>query len=154
MSSPSIKQLDSFAKEWITLRSLTLAKFINKTTLEALRHELALGFEAGESIKEIAKRIEVYFDTNAKVRAEMISRTEVIAASNRGAQDRYQKEGIQKKEWFSAPDARPSHLEANGQIVGINDNFRVGDGMGQGPAQIGLPEEDINCRCVLLPVID
>ena len=57
MSSPEKKQLDSFAKEWIALRSLTLAKAINLTTLEALRHELSLGFEAGESIKEIAKRI-------------------------------------------------------------------------------------------------
>ena len=154
MSSPLLKQIDDFARTWILQRSLTLAKAINLTTLEALRHELSLGFEAGESIKEIAKRIEGYFEGNAKVRAEMISRTEVISASNRGAQDRYQKEGIQKKEWFSAPDARPSHLEANGQIVGINDNFRVGDGMGQGPGQIGLPEEDVNCRCVLLPVIE
>jgi len=122
--------------------------------MEALRRELALGFEAGESIPQLVKRIEGYFVGNAKVRAEMISRTEVIAASNRGAQDRYQKEGIQKKEWFSAPDARPSHLEANGQVVAINDDFRVGAGMGPGPGQIGLPEEDINCRCTILPVID
>ena len=148
------KQLDTFAHEWIALRSLTLAKAINLTTMEALRRELALGFEAGESIPQLVKRIEGYFVGNAKVRAEMISRTEVIAASNRGAQDRYQKEGIQKKEWFSAPDARPSHLEANGQVVAINDDFRVGAGMGPGPGQIGLPEEDINCRCTILPVID
>ena len=148
------KQLDQFALEWIKLRSLTLAKSINKTTLEALRTQLALGFEAGESIQQLTKRIEGYFTENAKTRAETISRTEVIAASNRGAQDRYQKEGVQKKEWFSAPDARPTHLEANGQIVSINDNFRVGAGSGPGPGQIGLPEEDINCRCTILPVIE
>ena len=148
------KQLDSYALEWIKLRSLTLAKSINKTTLEALRNELALGFTAGESIQQLTKRIEGYFTENAKTRAEVISRTETIAASNRGSQDRYQKEGVQKKEWFSAPDARPTHLEANGQVVGINDNFRVGAGSGPGPGQIGLPEEDINCRCTILPVID
>ena len=148
------KQLDSYALDWIKLRSLTLAKSINKTTLEALRSQLALGFEAGESIQELTKRIEGYFTENAKTRAEIISRTETIAASNRGAQDRYQKEGVQKKEWFSAPDARPTHLEANGQIVAINDNFNVGAGSGPGPGQIGLPEEDINCRCAILPVIE
>ena len=148
------KQLDSFAKTWILERSLTLAKSINKTTLEALRHELSLGFEAGESIQQLTKRIEGYFEGNAKYRAEMVSRTEVIAASNRGAQDRYQKEGIQKKEWFSAPDARPSHLEANGQVVGINDNFRVGDDSMQGPGQGSDPSENINCRCSILPVIE
>ena len=148
------KQLDEFALQWIKLRSLTLAKSINKTTLEALRNELSLGFEAGESIQQLTKRIEGYFTENTKARAETISRTETIAASNRGAQDRYQKEGVQKKEWFSAPDARPTHLEANGQIVAINDNFRVGAGSGPGPGQIGLPEEDINCRCTILPVIE
>ena len=155
MSIPAEKkQLDTFAREWIVLRSLTLAKAINKTTLESLRRELSLGFEAGESIKEISKRIEGYFEGNAKVRAAMISRTEVIAASNRGAQDRYQKEGIQKKEWFSAPDARPSHLEANGQIVAINDNFRVGGDSMQGPGQGSLPEENVNCRRTILPYLD
>ena len=148
------KQLDNYALDWIKIRSLTLAKSINKTTLEVLRHELSLGFEAGESIRQLSKRIEGYFTENAKTRAITISRTETIAASNRGAQDRYQKEGVQKKEWFSAPDARPTHLEANGQTVGINDNFRVGAGSGPGPGQIGLPEEDINCRCTILPVIE
>jgi len=147
------KQLDSYALDWIKLRSLTLAKSINKTTLEALRYELSLGFEAGESIQQLTKRIERYFEGNARVRAEMTARTETIAASNRGAQDRYQKEGIQKKEWFSAPDARPTHLEANGQIVAINDNFRVGADSMQGPGQGSDPSENINCRCVLLPVL-
>ena len=154
MSSPEKKQLDTFAKTWILERSFTLAKSINKTTLEALRHELSLGFEAGESIQQLTKRIEGYFDTNARVRAETISRTEVIAANGRGAQDRYQKEGIQKKEWFSAPDARPSHLEANGQIVAINDNFIVGADSMQGPGQGSDPSENINCRCTILPVLE
>ena len=147
------KQLDEFAKSWILQRSLTLAKSINKTTLEALRNELALGFTAGESIQQLTKRIEGYFEGNARERATVTARTETIAASSRGAQDRYDKEGIEEKEWYSAPDARPTHLEANGQIVGINENFRVGGGSGQGPGQIGLPEEDINCRCTILPVI-
>ena len=149
-----VKQLDSYALDWIKLRSLTLAKSINKTTLEALRNELSLGFEAGESIQQLTKRIEGYFTDNAKVRAETISRTETIAAANRGANDRYQKEGVQKKEWFSAPDARPSHLEANGQIVPINAEFRVGADSMQGPGQGSDPSENINCRCTILPVIE
>jgi len=149
----TVKQLDSYALDWIKLRSLTLAKSINMTTMDAIRKALAEGFAEGESIQQLTKRIEGYFDTNARVRATEVARTETIAASSRGAQDRYDKEGIEEKEWYSAPDARPSHLEANGQIVGINDDFKVGDGSGQGPGQIGLPEEDCNCRCTILPVI-
>ena|SRR3990167_655628 len=150
------KQLDQFAKDWILTRSLALAKSINKTTLEALRRELALGFEAGESIQQLTKRIEGYFEGNAKFRAERVARTEVIAASNRGAVDRYQKEGIQKKEWFAALDerTRDTHLAANGQIVGINDNFKVGSDYMQGPGQGSDPAEVVNCRCTVLPVIE
>ena len=147
------KQIDEFAKAWILQRSLTLAKSINMTTMDAIRKALAEGFAEGETITQLAKRIEEYFEGNAQARARMTARTETIAANNAGAQDRYAKEGIEEKEWLSAPDARPSHLEANGQIVGINENFRVGDGSGQGPGQIGLPEEDCNCRCTILPVI-
>ena len=148
------KQLDDLARVWILKRSLALAKAINATTMDAIRKALAEGFSQGESIQQLSKRIENYFETNAKYRAEMISRTEVIAASNRGAQDRYQKEGIPKKEWLSAPDARPSHFEANGQIVGINENFIVGADSMQGPGQGSLPEENINCRCKVLPVVE
>ena len=147
------KQLDEFARTWILQRSLTLAKLINTTTMDAIRNALAEGFAEGESIQQLTKRIEGYFEGNARVRATMTARTETIAASNRGAQDRYQKEGIEKKEWLSAPDARPSHLEANGQIVGIDEDFRVGDDSMPGPGQGSLPEENINCRCKILAVI-
>ena len=150
------KQLDSYALEWIKLRSLALAKSINKTTLEALRKELALGFEAGESIRQLTKRIEGYFDANAKSRATLISRTETVAASNAGAVDRYQKEGVEKKEWFAAMDerTRETHAAANGQIVAVRDSFIVGADSMQGPGQGSLPEENINCRCTVLPVVE
>ncbi len=156
MSIPEKKQSDDFAKKWILERSLTLAKDINATTLEALRKVLAEGFELGESLPKLTKRVEVYFEDNAKFRAERISRTEVIAASNRGAVDRYEKEGVQKKEWMAALDerTRETHAAANGQIVGINEDFKVGADSMPGPGQGNLPEENINCRCVVLPVIE
>src|SRR3990167_411867 len=95
------KQMDEFARTWILTRSLTLAKSINKTTLGALRRELSLGFEAGESIQQLTKRIEGYFEGNAKYRAEMVSRSEVIAASNEGALHRFELEGVDKSEFMA-----------------------------------------------------
>ena len=99
------KQLDSFALDWIKLRSLTLAMSINKTTLEALRNELALGFEAGETHASIISRIEGYFTGNAKARAELIARTETIAAYNEGNLHKLEISGIDKSEFYASPDA-------------------------------------------------
>ena len=129
-----VKQLDNYALEWIKLRSLTLAKSINKTTLEALRNELSLGFEAGESIQQLTKRIEGYFTENAKIRAEMISRTEVISAFNEGHLHRYELEGIEKSEWFSAPDSCPECAIEDGRIIPTNEAHSL------------IPKHP-NCRC-------
>ena len=151
-----VKQLDEFARTWILQRSLTLAKSINMTTMDAIRKALAEGFAEGESIQQLTKRIEGYFEGNAKARATMVARTETIAASNAGAVDRYAKEGIKQKEWFAAMDerTRDTHLAANGQIVGINENFKVGADYMPGPGQGSDPSENVNCRCSVLPVIE
>ena len=128
------KQLDEQALDWIKLRSLTLAKSINKTTLEALRRELSLGFEAGESIQQLTKRIEGYFEGNAKARAELVSRTEVISAYNEGHLHRYELEGIDKSEWYSAPDSCPECAAEDGNIYITKDSH-------------GLIPKHPNCRC-------
>ena len=136
------KQLDQFALEWIKLRSLTLAKSINKTTLEALRTQLALGFEAGESIQQLTKRIEGYFTENAKTRAETISRTEVIAASNEAALHRYEKENVEKSEFYPSPDAC-------GVCLGIAQ-----DPIYATKESHGIIPVHPNCRCKWLPVVE
>jgi len=109
------KQLDNYALDWIKLRSLTLAKSINKTTLEALRNELALGFEAGESHAGIVSRIEQYFTGNAKVRAEMVARTETIAAYNEANLHKLETSGVDKSEFYASPDACEECLSLVGE---------------------------------------
>ena len=146
--SSEIKQVDEVARAWILNRSLKLAGILNHTTLDAIKLALAEGFTAGESIQQLSKRIDGYFTENAKYRAEMVSRTEVISASNAGALDRYTKEGVKQKEWFAAMDerTRETHLAAHGQIVGVGENFRVGADYMSAPVQGSIPEENINCR--------
>ena len=137
----AVKQLDEFARAWILQRSLTLAKLINTTTLDAIRSALAEGFSQGESIQQLTKRIEGYFDDNSKVRAEMISRTEVISASNEGALHRYELEGVEKSEFYPSPDACEVCL-------GIAEDpiFITKDAHGVIPVHP-------NCRCKWLGVI-
>ena len=141
MSSPPInKQLDEWSRAWVVRRALILAGDINATTLDALRNELALGFTAGESIQQISKRLEGYFTEKAKYRAEMIARTETIAASNEGALHRYELEGIDKSEFYPAPDACSECSVYDGQIYLTKESH-------------GIIPVHPNCRCVFLPVV-
>jgi SPP1 gp7 family putative phage head morphogenesis protein len=142
------------ARAWITERALQLAIIINKTTLDAIRTAIQYGITQGESIPQLNKRVEDYFVMAATNRVELISRTEVIADSNKGSLDGYVKEGFPRKEWFSALDerVRETHALAHGQIVGINENFSIGMDSMPAPGQGSVPEENINCRCYVLPV--
>ena len=137
----AVKQLDEFAKAWILQRSLTLAKHLNSTTLDAIRKALAEGFAEGESIQQLTKRIEGYFETNAKYRAEMVSRTEVIASANEGALHRYELEGIDKSEFYPSPGACEVCLEIAQDPIYITKEAS------------GVIPVHVNCRCVWLPVI-
>ena len=135
------KQLDDVARTWILQRSLTLAKLINATTLDAIRSTLAEGFSAGESIQQLTKRIEGYFEDNARFRAERIARTEVISASNEGALHRYELEGIGKSEFYPSPDACDVCLEIAEDPIYITQDSH------------GVIPVHSNCRCVWLPVV-
>lgn len=63
-----------------------------------------------------------------------------------------------RKEWLVSDDdkVRDTHIELDGQIVDVNQKFVVpstGDST-ESPAAFGVPAEDINCRCTLIPVIE
>lgn len=133
--------LDAEAIEWIETRSLESAKLVNGTTKEMLRKELAEGFKEGESVPKLTKRIKTFYDGTHKGRANMVARTETIAASNEGALWRYDKEGIETYEWYCALDERSCDdcTALHGRIYP----------MGQGE----VPPLHTNCRCVVLPII-
>lgn len=136
----STKQLDEFARTWILGRSLTLAKSINATTLDALRATLAEGFAEGEGIRKLTQRIEGYFTENAKSRAEMISRTEVSSAANEGTLHRYELSGIEKSEWLANPASCEECLANDGQEY-ITANSH------------GLIPLHPHCTCTWVPIV-
>jgi len=131
--------LDQSALEWIESRSLLLATSLNETTKIALRKTLAEGFELGESIQKLTKRIEHYYDTDAKFRAARVARTEVIAASNEGTLQRFEKEGINRSEFYPSPDACEECLVLAGEYPTRE-------------AHAMIPVHP-NCRCVFLAAI-
>lgn len=133
------------------------SKDVNDTTLEALRKTLREGVEAGESIPNLRKRVQHVFDVANKSRAIKIARTETASAANKATLEAYrQSEVVEKKEYLAALDerTRPSHAAANGQIVGLDEMFVLGSGVEtEAPGQSGVAEEDINCRCTIVPIL-
>jgi SPP1 gp7 family putative phage head morphogenesis protein len=131
-------------------RAQRFARQVNETTWDALKQSLKDGLDAGESMSELADRVEAVMAERIASSKETIARTEVIGAANGGTLEAWkQSDVVESKVWLAALDdrTRETHAEAHGQSVGLDEDFQVGDGSGPAPGQIGLAEEDINCRC-------
>lgn len=129
---------------------------IDRTTRDRVRTVLVDGIDSGATIEAIAEDIEHVFDVAEGSRAVTIARTEVARASNFGALEGYRQVDVAEKEWLATQDTatRETHVDADGQVVGIDEEFEVGDATCQFPGDTGDPEEDINCRCGVLPVVN
>jgi|SRR5215207_666590 len=119
-------------------------------TWERARSELLAGFRAGEGIDDLRRRVQGATGL-ARVDAERIARTEVISASNQGADVRVRSLGADAppfKQWLSTLDGRtrPSHVRADGQVVPLRDPFEVGGARLAVPGDPTAPfEEVVNC---------
>lgn len=149
--NPLIKEhMEKFAGEKIVA--------INETTREAVRSSLLEGVRAGEGIAQLERRVGDVFDHATKVRARRIARTEVVGASNAANLSAFEQSGlVQGKEWLSVQDSqtRDTHALLNGTIIPINEKFETVNGhKAMAPGGFGIASEDINCRCVVLPVVE
>jgi hypothetical protein len=92
-------------------------------------------------------------ESDWKVRATRIARTESTAAWNSGALAALAAEGRTHKKWLASKDARTrdSHREADGQVVPIGRPFRVGESLLAMPGDPAAPPwEVIGCRCTVV----
>ena len=144
-SKQIVPVLYEHAIKWIAKRSLSLAKLLNGTTKEQLRTVLAEGFEAGESIPQIRDRIEEYYTQANRVRATMVARTEVIAASAEGNLTAFSELGAEKVEFYPALDERTC---ADCMAIYNRDRIKLVT------ESSGIIPVHVNCRCVWLPVIE
>ncbi len=138
------------------MRKVSIIDAINTTTLNELRDAIAESIRLGESVKELAQRIEAIFDFAEEYRSIRIARTELIGCSNMAAMDVLVANDVEFKEWFTALDelVRPSHRALHGQIKRVNEAF-VSPVTGESLLYPGDPDADasevINCRCVVIP---
>lgn len=138
-------------------RAQRFAQAVAETTWNKLQATITAGLEAGETIDEIADRIEATMELRVNQSSTTIARTEVIGATNGGAVEGYRQSGVvSEKQWIATLDdrVRDTHAEANGQTVPLDEDFEVGDGSGPAPGQIGIAAEDINCRCAVAAVVE
>jgi SPP1 gp7 family putative phage head morphogenesis protein len=150
-------------RDWIKENGLLRAEGINDTTQEKLRAKIAAslqeGIDAGEGRGKLSNRIldatDDVYDEMDRNRANTIARTESAATVNEGQFLTYRADGVEKKEWLATQDdrTRDSHAEADGQIVGIDESFKVGGDEMDAPGTGSDAGENCNCRCTILPVI-
>lgn len=145
-----------YSAEWFEDYALTFANEIDTKTYADMGKLLQQAQLEGWSIEEIQNAIEDRYDIYDSWRSETIARTETMRASNAGAFGLYEAWGATGKEWVATLDdsARDEHKSANGNVVDIDEPFRVGGEELQFPGDpAGSPENTINCRCTVAPVI-
>mgnify|MGYP001562304618 CR=1 FL=1 len=134
-------------KEWLDNRMHFWANRVNEETGRLLMQEIQEAHELGESIPQIQGRVEKVFRFSDEVRSERIARTEMQAATNRGALEAYGQSGVvESKVWIATMDdrTRDTHAEANGQTVPLEAPFLVGGESIMAPGE-GEPANSINC---------
>ena len=141
---------------YIENQGLKKAKGINKITGNLITAELVDARNLGLGAKETAEKVRTVSGF-ARDRALKIARTETIGALNFGSlQSSKQSEIVKSKKWLAALDerTRETHEEANGQIVGLTEEFIVGFDSMLTPCTGNLAEENVNCRCTITEVLD
>lgn len=152
----SFDLFDPRVVEFLQGREQRFAGEVNETTWQALKDSLADGLEAGETIPQLAERVEAVMGDRIRSSKTTIARTEVVGASNGGTLEAWRQSGVvERKQWLAALDdrTRPEHESAHGQTVDLDEEFEVGGCSGDMPGNTGCADMDINCRCTATTVV-
>jgi hypothetical protein len=108
----------------------------------------------GWTVDQTAAALKDTLGLQADWQAWMLARTDLVSIGNAASHQAAASlgdSGPQYKRWTTAGDnrVRPTHVAADGQVVGIGDPYEVGDGELMYPGDPDGPDEEvINCRCV------
>lgn len=146
---------DAKVHEYFSRFAAMKVQEITETSRKKIRRQLSIATAEGESVQEIATRLDkLYLEDIIPNRSMTIARTESGAAANWASHAEAEATGyVKTKEWLTNKDGRErdTHAEADGQIVPIDDQFVVGSArLGYPNDPSGPAEEIINCRCTML----
>lgn len=106
IGQPIIADLD-FLRDWLDKVGQEIGENINDTTINAFTETLREGTEAGESVDELAGRVEEVFKFATKTRAEMIAKTETARGVTEAHRQTYDHYGFYEVKWLLSPGACP-----------------------------------------------
>ena len=156
-----LTDLDSFGlrNAEATLRADMITR-VSETTKDVVSDVIRSGLATGASVNEMQASI-MRARAFSPARALTIARTETTRAVNRGTIENYQQAAVDlpelKVQWLSARDSavRESHRAMDGEVAEVGARF-VNPESGRKATQPGgfqIAEEDINCRCTVIPVL-
>lgn len=129
---------------------------VNDTTQRRLRDELEEGIAVGETAEEIEERAELFFVNQAESRVGLLARDGSVQAANFGVLEAMRQASVPMKEWLSMRDerVRPTHVTLDGTVIPEGELFVSPSGaQAPGPHLFGVPAEDANCRCTVIPIV-
>tara|TARA_R110000824_G_C15046448_1_gene660943 strand:- start:130 stop:930 length:801 start_codon:yes stop_codon:yes gene_type:complete len=156
---PSTLIANSVMQGWIGQYGTAKVVGITRTTQEDVNKIIADSVAEGLSERQTAKAIRGLSAFRGSSRSGTIARTETHSAANVAAQATAKAAGVQmRREWVSAKNerTRKAHKDADGQVVGMDEPFRVGgydlmfpsDYASNAPARL-----TINCRCAVAYIL-
>jgi HK97 family phage portal protein len=150
---------------WLHEKELTVVQQVTAYTMEQLsdavvdsiQDAVEEGIAQGETIKEIASKIDDVYQLANENRSELIARTETLSASNAGSLEGMEQAGAEGKMWLAAQNskaARDWHQKMDGVVVPVSELFilETGAKMDAPGDPAGGPEEICNCRCTIRSV--
>jgi hypothetical protein len=123
---------------------------LNRTIRRSIDEATELGLSGDAMYEYITGQVENTLPKKLMGRASTIARTEGGALAQFGQYDAVESSGlITVKEWQTQfNNSRDTHISADGQVVGQNDNFIVGGERALYPKAPNLSaKETVNCRC-------
>lgn len=139
----TIGKHDQHLVDILTQQGLTSIKGVTDDVRKEIGRVLGEGLLAGEGINDLTKRLHSAIEEFNWNRAELIARTETVAALNRGSLEYFKKREIKSYYWLSCRD---DHTCFECQALD-GEEFPV-----DAPTN-RLPPLHPRCRCTMVPVI-
>lgn len=143
--------------EWLQREIPKAVDLIDATTAKAVSDALTSGVVTNATREALVFAIDGVFEDAIAQRSGLIGQTEATKLAGFASVQTSKQAGFERKMWLDSGDqvVRDTHDAMNGQIVGIDEDFRSPSGAhGPHPGALGRASEDVNCRCASRPIID
>lgn len=141
---------------------------VPRHTRRLINEAILQGQSGGDSIEEIAQRVQRAFEQMSDVRARRIATTTTTASFEAGQETAWEDAGAAGTSWLSMRDSRvrgreekSGHWAADGQIRPMGVPFQVRAGSGKPLEALKHPGDPsgsasnvVNCRCTRLPKLE